>query len=143
MIDYVKKILMGQFEAAFCMMNECVQKCPQEHWDSKIAKYAFWHVVHHTLYFVDLYLSPNEESFRLRDVHSQGWSELHEEFPSRRFDKREIAEYLAIAGRRRRRHSHPRRVNPSSASRGSIGCRSHAAKCIYTTSGTFSIIPAN
>lgn len=90
MIDYVKKILTGQFEASLCMMNDCVQKCSQEHWDGKIAKYAFWQVAYHTLCFVDLYLSPNEESFQLRDIHPQGWSEFRdvfdEEFPSRRFD---------------------------------------------------------
>ena len=48
------------------------------------------------LCFVDLYLSPNEASFQLRDVHPQGWSELREEFPSRRFDTSELTEYLAI-----------------------------------------------
>ncbi len=96
MIDYLKKILTGQFEASLCMMNECVQKCPQEHWDGKIAKYAFWHVAYHTLCFVDLYLSPDEETFQPRDFHPRGRSELNEEFPSRRFEKREITEYLAI-----------------------------------------------
>jgi hypothetical protein len=59
MIDYIKKILTGQFEASLCVMKECLQKCPPEHWDGKIAKYAFWHVGYHTLCFVDLYLSPN------------------------------------------------------------------------------------
>jgi len=96
MVDYIKKVLMGQFEAVLCMLNDCVQKCPQEHWDGKIAKYPFWQVAYHTLCFVDLYLSPNEESFQLRDIHPRGWSELYEEFPSRRFDKSEITEYLVM-----------------------------------------------
>ncbi len=63
---------------------------------AKLPSAAFWHVAYHTLCFVDLYLSPNEESFQLRDIHPQGWSELNEEFPSRRFDKEEITESLAI-----------------------------------------------
>ncbi len=96
MIDYVKKILTGQFEASLCMLDECVHMCPVEHWDGKVGKYAFWHVAYHTLCFVDLYLSPNEESFKLRDIHPRGWSEFDDEYPSRRFDQLEIAEYLAI-----------------------------------------------
>ncbi len=96
MIDYVRAILRGQFETALCMMNDCLQKCPPEHWDGKIAKYAFWHVAYHTLCFVDLYLSPNEESFQLRGIHPKGWSEYRDEFPSRRFGKQELVDYLMI-----------------------------------------------
>ena len=96
MTEYLKQILTGQFEAALCMMNDCVEHCPPEHWDGKIGKYAFWHVAYHTLCFVDLYLTPNEEAFQLRDLHPQGWRELDDEYPSRRFEQPEIARYLAI-----------------------------------------------
>ncbi len=74
----------------------CPPDSKLEHWDGIIAKYAFWHVAYHALCFVDLYLSPNEESFQLRDLHPLGWKELNDEYPSRRFEQREIAEYVAI-----------------------------------------------
>src|SRR5713226_6021906 len=96
MHDYVQKIFTGQFEASLCMLNDCVQNCAPRHWDGRIAKYPFWQVAYHTLCFVDLYLSPDEQSFQLRDIHPHGWSELNDEYPSRRFDQREITEYLAI-----------------------------------------------
>jgi uncharacterized damage-inducible protein DinB len=103
MIDCVRNMLTGQFEASLSMMNDCIRKCPDEQWDGQIAKYPFWQVAYHTLCFVDLYLSPNEELFQLRDdLHPQGWSELNEEFPSRRFDKREIAGYVAICRQKAR-----------------------------------------
>ncbi len=95
MIDYVRKILLGQFEASLCMLNDCVQNCPQEHWDGKIANYTFWQVAYHTLFFVDLYLSPNEEAFQPRDFHPRE-SEFKDGYPSRRFGQRELTEYLAI-----------------------------------------------
>jgi len=98
MIDYLRKILTGQFEASLCMMNECLETCTQEHWDGKIAKYPFWHLVYHTLCFVDLYLSPSEQSFTFRDLHPQGWKEF--DYPSRRFDKKELTEYLVICRRK-------------------------------------------
>ena len=36
MVEHVKKILTGQYEAALCMLNDCVATCPPEHWDGKI-----------------------------------------------------------------------------------------------------------
>ena len=61
MLDYVKKILTGQFEAALCMMDHCLRACPQEHWEGKIANGTFRWVAYHTLFWVDLYLSPGDE----------------------------------------------------------------------------------
>jgi hypothetical protein len=55
MIEYLNTILIGQFEAALCMLSECIQKCPQDHWEGKIANDSFRQVAYHTLFFVDLY----------------------------------------------------------------------------------------
>jgi hypothetical protein len=96
MIEHVRKILAAQFEAALAMLNDCVQKCPPEQWDGLVAKYPFWQVAYHTLCFVDLYLSPSEKAFEMREIHPQGWREFNDEFPSRRFDKAELTAYLAI-----------------------------------------------
>ncbi|HEV2282495.1 MAG TPA: DinB family protein [bacterium] len=96
MIDYVRNILSGQFEAALAMLNEAMERCPEQRWDGKIAKYPFWHVAYHTLCFVDLYLSPSEEAFEPRDLHPRGLEEFDAEFPSRRFGQRELIAYTAI-----------------------------------------------
>ncbi len=107
MIEYIRKILAGQFEAALCMMNDCITKCPPEHWDSPIGKYPFWQVAYHTLCFLDLYLSPDEKTYQLRNgsdggpiLHPAGWSEFNDEYPSRRFEHKEIIEYLNICRRK-------------------------------------------
>ncbi len=134
---------MGQFEASLCMLNESVQKCPEEHWDGKIAKYAFWQVAYDTLCFVDLYLSPNDESFQLRDFHPQGWSEFKEEFPADGSTRESSPSTWRFAGRREERPLDPKHLNLSNRSRGSIDCHSHEVKCIYTTSATCSITPVN
>jgi len=96
MIEYVKTILTGQFEAALCMLNDCVRKCPQEHWEGKIANDTFRQIAYHTLFFVDLYLSPNEEAFTLRDVHLRGGDERSSTAPSSGLTKDETLSYLAI-----------------------------------------------
>jgi hypothetical protein len=96
MIEYVRKILAGQFEAALCIMNDCLTKCPPAHWDGMVGKYPFWLVAYHTLCFTDLYLSPSEAAFEFREVHPCGWKEFNEEYPSRRFEQNELVAYLAI-----------------------------------------------
>ena len=65
MVEYVKSILTGQFEASLCMLNQCVQKCPPEHWEGKIANDTFRQVAYHTLFYVDYYFHPRE-TFQLR-----------------------------------------------------------------------------
>src|SRR5688500_6839551 len=96
MIELVKQSLGGQFEASLCMMHHCLEKCPPEHWDAKVAKYPFWQVAYHTLCFVDLYLTESHAGFAFRDLHPAGWKEFDDELPSRRFDQHEIARYLTI-----------------------------------------------
>jgi hypothetical protein len=100
MIEQFKQVLGGQFEAGLAMLNKCLQKCPAEHWDGVIAKYPFWQVAYHALCFVDVYLAPNDAAWAPRTepggLHPQGRMELDEEYPSRRFAKEELTEYVAI-----------------------------------------------
>ena len=69
MIDYFKAVLAGQFEASLCMLDRCVRRCPDEHWEGRIGNRTFSQVAYHTLYFVDLYLSPCTDAFEPRDFH--------------------------------------------------------------------------
>lgn len=103
MIDHVKQVLANQFDAALCMFSECVEKCPHAMWDGTVAKYPFWQVAYHTLCFVDLYLSADEATFPYRpDFHPRGWREFADEYPSRRFEPREICAYLVICRQKAR-----------------------------------------
>ncbi len=93
MVRYFKSILASQYEASLCMLNDCIQKCPERHWDGMIGKYPFWMVAYHTLCFADLYLSPSKKEWRARAIHPRGYKELVDERPSRRFEKGEMLEY--------------------------------------------------
>jgi len=72
MADYVQTILTSQFEAALAMLKQCVQACPSEHYEGKIAKDSFRTIAYHTLFWVDYYLSPGEDAFELRDLNHRG-----------------------------------------------------------------------
>jgi len=104
MLEHVRKILEGQFEAGLCMLDECIRRCPPEQWDGRIAKYPFWHVAYHTLCFVDVYLSRRDEEWKPQvgegGMHPLGRTELDEEYPSRSFEQQELLDYLAFCRRK-------------------------------------------
>src|SRR5882724_5701873 len=66
MSKYLNDILANQFQAALSMMRNCIKICPQKYWEGKIANATVRQIVYHTLFCVDMYLSPNAESFKLR-----------------------------------------------------------------------------
>jgi hypothetical protein len=72
MTDYVKQILTGQFLAALAMLKQCIEACPPEHYEGTIANDTFRTIAYHTLFYIDYYLSPNENSFELREFHRRG-----------------------------------------------------------------------
>jgi hypothetical protein len=96
MIEYLKTILTCQFEAALCMLRDCIRRCPQEHWEGKIANDSFRQVAYHTLFFVDLYLSPSEAAFTLRDVHLKGGDERLSTAATTGLSKDETLVYLTF-----------------------------------------------
>jgi DinB superfamily len=99
MIDYLRKILGGQYEGALCMLNQCVAACPGEHWEGKIARGTFRWAAYHTLFFVDVYLSPSEEAFVMRDLHRRGGDELGPEM-TLGLSREETLEYVQICRRK-------------------------------------------
>jgi DinB superfamily len=95
MIEYIRQMFTGQYEAALAMLNRCIIACPPEHWEARIASANFRWVAYHTLFFTDLYLSPSADAFELRDLHHRGGDE-REDRQSPGLDQDETLEYLAI-----------------------------------------------
>ncbi len=56
MIETFKELIVNQFEAAFCTLGACVDRCPDTSWHAPVAKLQFCQVAFHTLIFADLYL---------------------------------------------------------------------------------------
>lgn len=103
-----RTLTLSQFRAALAMLEQCITRCPDEHWDAIIGKYPFWQVAYHTLCFVDCYLSPSNDDFT-REVEARqntgatafnpqprGMAELEGEYPSRRFTRNEMIQYAAM-----------------------------------------------
>lgn len=77
------------------MMHHCIKVCPADRWEGKIANATFRQVAYHTLFFVDLYLSPNADAFKLRDLHHEGGDERGPTL-SRGLNQEQTLEYLEI-----------------------------------------------
>ncbi len=98
MVEYIKTILTNQFEAALCMLDQCIGACPPELWEGKIANGTFRWVAYHTLFWLDLYLSPgDEDAFVLRDFHHFGGDEREDTLgPGPGLSKEETLAYVLI-----------------------------------------------
>lgn len=73
--EYLTTILTGQFEASLSMLSQCVRLCSPEYYGGKIANQPFRTIAYHTLFYVDYYLSSNENAFVLRELHHRGGDE--------------------------------------------------------------------
>lgn len=69
MLETVKTLLVNQYEAALSMLKAAVDQCPDALWHERVASYPFSRVVHHTLFFTDLYLGADDASFDRQPFH--------------------------------------------------------------------------
>ncbi len=95
MIEVLRQSLLSQFEAALCMLQQCLAACPSEHWEGKVANDSFQQVAYHTLFFTDFYLSSGEEAFRLHQLHERGGDERGETL-SPGLERTDAIEYVGI-----------------------------------------------
>jgi hypothetical protein len=95
MIEIYKQSTLGQFEAALAMLKQCIQRCPDDLWESNIAQLTVRQVAYHTLFFVDLYLAVDEDTFPLRELHLLGGDERKPGYCAA-LDKEGTLAYLAV-----------------------------------------------
>ncbi len=100
MFGTIKEMLGHQFEAAFCALNACVERCPENSWGGPVANLAFCQVAFHTLFFADFYLGQNEEAFRRQRFHrdNTGFFRDYEELEDRPqqllYEQQDVQSYL-------------------------------------------------
>jgi len=100
MLDVFNQVIANQFEAAFCTLNACIERCPDALWNVKIGRYPLSQVAFHTLFYADFYLGPDEESFRRQPFHrdNQQWfgdyEQLEDREPVSTYDRPALNAYL-------------------------------------------------
>ena len=68
-IIMIQSAIGGQYGAALTMLHRCVENSDAATWLAPVAQFPFWHIAYHTLFFADLYLSPEEKAFTAQKFH--------------------------------------------------------------------------
>ncbi len=101
-MDTLRTLLRNQFEAALSTLGLCIEGCPRTDWDAPVVNEPVCRVVFHTLFFTDLYLSPDEASFREQCFHRDNadlfgdYEQLQWCEPTSLYDRAPLQEYLAF-----------------------------------------------
>jgi hypothetical protein len=69
MLTTWQKLINGQYEAALCMLNRCIDQCPESDWDAPVVNLKFCQVAFHVLFFTDFYLESTEDAIRDQAFH--------------------------------------------------------------------------
>ena len=77
MNDFWRSAIRQQFHAGIDMLANAIRACPDSAWSGEPPR-AFWYIAFHTLFFLDLYLSPVGEA-EFRPPAPFGLSELADE----------------------------------------------------------------
>ena len=92
-----KEAIKSQYHAAFAMLKQAIEKCPESMWDDTEYVNPFWRVAYHTLIYTHFYLSPSESDFTPGDIHKDGMQLLGDEAPAANpYSKGDLLAYLEL-----------------------------------------------
>lgn len=103
----VRGALKDQYHAGLAMLADCVEKCPEDMWQSGEYPRYFWRIAMHTAFFAQVYLVQDEAAYspwpgRPADRHEPMWQdpsalepyELSED--AEPFTRQEVLDYIAF-----------------------------------------------
>lgn len=96
--------LWRQFGAAIEMLENAIVACPEGLWADRERQPEVWHIAYHTLFFLDLYLSPSVDGFAPPPPFALEELDPAGVLPERAYTKAEVLAYLDH-GRRKCRSS--------------------------------------
>ena len=89
MYPSINQSLWTQFGASIDMLENAINFCPAEQWDTDT---KFWYNAYHTLFFLDYYLTMEPADFAPPAPFTD--SEFGDELPERTYTKEELLSYL-------------------------------------------------
>jgi len=61
--------IVRQFDASLCTLGQCLDQCPESIWDKPVARFPFSQSIFHAMFYADLYLGKNIETFKAQAFH--------------------------------------------------------------------------
>lgn len=100
----IKAPIISQYLAALEMMKQVVSKCPDDVWRNPSHTNQFWHIAYHALFYVHLYLQPEETNFtpwvksrpNLNFMGQLPWPPHDKVALGEPYSQNEVLEYLAL-----------------------------------------------
>ena len=95
-------ILLHQFQAAMCTLDQCIATCPEGEWSAPHPDSPFSQVLFHVLLFTDIYLGRGEEAVKTQSFHLENkamfrdYEELEDRKPVEVYSREGIAGYFAF-----------------------------------------------
>ncbi|EAQ80796.1 DinB family protein [Blastopirellula marina] len=78
MLDTLKSLLTGQYQASLWMLQRCLEQCPGAAWDQPVANLKFCQAAFHALFFTDYYLCASPADLKLQTFHQQHAAEFRD-----------------------------------------------------------------
>jgi len=93
----IQAAVRSQYLSVLAMLQQAVERCPDELWDVAEDANKTWRVAYHALFFTHLYLSARLEDFRPWAKHWEKAEALGADAPAGPlFSKGDVLEYLAF-----------------------------------------------
>ena len=92
MIDLLKETLWRQFGASIDMLENAIQMCPTELWDTEK---LFWYNAYHCIFYLDYYLTLEPKSFVPPEPYTLSEFDPSGAMPDRTYSKEELTAYFS------------------------------------------------
>ena len=92
----VQAVICSQYYAAMGMLQQAVERCPDELWDSAVDANPFWRVSYHAVFFTHLYLHKSLGGFKAWDRHWGDAESLDSPILGPRYTRADVLEFLEL-----------------------------------------------
>ena len=89
-----KATIWRQFGAAIDMLENALLACPKDLWGKELSFNEFWYIAYHTLFFLDFYMSKEEEGFQPPAPFTLSELDPAGVLPEKIYSKEELLKYL-------------------------------------------------
>jgi len=100
MTETLKTLLGNQYEASLCTLNYCIERCPDENWNARVANLKFCQAAFHALFYADFYLGQSPDDFKKQPFHRENasffadYEEFEDRAPVKMYERPAIEKYM-------------------------------------------------
>ena len=96
----LNNLILAQHHAALATLRHCIEQCPDDSWNEKVANLPISTAAFHTLFWTDMYLELNTDHFQEQKFHKINvemfgeYEERKSELQKQIYEKSDVVNYL-------------------------------------------------